>query len=166
MTLRRQTDTNNENLISDITSTSNSEIKSYSNTPINIEYFKWAKLAEEIKELLKKIKISTNNTNNQRNDMEDNILKKIEILEKNNIELQKDVNWLSKVFLPSMFALGGILVTVFVFGFESTKSIMKSNYDSISTEIKSINQRLDYQEKLNSLQIEKDVIQNIEKQKM
>lgn len=166
MTLRRQSDTNNENLISDVTSTSNSEIKTYSNTPINLEYFKWAKLAEEIKVLLKNLKTSASNTNSQRNDMEDNILKKIEILEKNNIELQKDINWLSKIFLPSMLALGGILVAVFIFGFESTKNIIESNYDSINTEIKSINQRLDYQEKLNSLQIEKDVIQNIEKQKM
>lgn len=55
----------------------------------------------------------------------------------------------------------GILVTVLIFAinakYDAIKEINSSNMNEIRTEIKSINQRLDYQEKLNFLQIERDV---------
>lgn len=61
----------------------------------------------------------------------------------------------------------GLLVTVLIFGISTTynaiKDINNSNMSEIKTEIKAINQRLDYQEKLNSLQIERDINKEISK---
>ena len=59
----------------------------------------------------------------------------------------------------------GLLVTVIIFAintqYDAMKDISNSNMDEIRTEIRAINQRLDYQEKLNSLQIERDVNKSI-----
>ena len=55
----------------------------------------------------------------------------------------------------------GLLVTILIFAintkYDAIKDINNANMNEIRTEIKSINQRLDYQEKLNALQIERDI---------
>lgn len=63
----------------------------------------------------------------------------------------------------------GILVTIFGIVtpllFNAFSSNVNAKFDSINTEIKAINQRLDYQEKLNSIQIQRDVAIEIKNQK-
>ncbi len=63
----------------------------------------------------------------------------------------------------------GILVTVFgiitPLLFNVFASNVNSKFDSISTKIDAINQRLDYQEKLNSMQIQRDVSIEVNKKK-
>ena len=62
----------------------------------------------------------------------------------------------------------GLILTVFIFTVTAQYSAIKdssdSKYESISTEIKAINQRLDYQEKLNAVQIQRDVAVEIKNQ--
>lgn len=63
----------------------------------------------------------------------------------------------------------GILVTIFGIVtpllFNAYSNNVNAKFDSINTEIKAINQRLDYQEKLNSIQIQRDVAVEIKNQK-
>lgn len=61
----------------------------------------------------------------------------------------------------------GLIITVFIFAsnsqYTAIKDMNNSNLKEIKTEINAINQRLDYQEKLNSIQIERDVQNQIQK---
>lgn len=61
----------------------------------------------------------------------------------------------------------GLIITVYIFAsnsqYTAIKDMNNSNLKEIKTEINAINQRLDYQEKLNSLQIERDVRNQIQK---
>ena len=61
----------------------------------------------------------------------------------------------------------GLIITVFIFAsnsqYTAIKDMNNSNLKEIKTEINAINQRLDYQEKLNSLQIERDVQNQVQK---
>ena len=70
----------------------------------------------------------------------------------------------------------GIIVTILIFicnvHYNSIKDTTNANMNvihaevnSIKTEIKSINRRLDYQEKLNAVQIQRDVVTEVNKQK-
>ncbi len=63
----------------------------------------------------------------------------------------------------------GLLITVLIFGinakYDAIQNINQANMNEIKTEIQAINQRLDYQEKLNSLQIENDINKKIIEQK-
>ncbi len=59
----------------------------------------------------------------------------------------------------------GLLISVLIFGinakYDAIQDISKANMNEIKSEIQSINQRLDYQERLNSLQIESDINKKI-----
>lgn len=59
----------------------------------------------------------------------------------------------------------GLLISVLIFGinakYDSIQDISQANMSEIKTEIQAINQRLEYQERLNSLQIESDINKRI-----
>lgn len=63
----------------------------------------------------------------------------------------------------------GIALTIFIFSVNSQygaiNDSVNSKFDSIDTKIEAINQRLDYQEKLNSFQIQRDVLKELKLQK-
>ena len=63
----------------------------------------------------------------------------------------------------------GIALTIFIFSVNSQygaiNDSVNSKFDSIDTKIEAINQRLDYQEKLNSFQIQRDVVKEFKLQK-
>ena len=63
----------------------------------------------------------------------------------------------------------GLILSIFIFSVNAQYSAIKdssdSKFETIMTEIESINQRLDYQEKLNSVQIQRDVSIEVNKKK-
>ena len=65
--------------------------------------------------------------------------------------------------------LTSIALTIFIFSVNSQygaiNDSVNSKFDSIDTKIEAINQRLDYQEKLNSFQIQRDVVKEFKLQK-
>lgn len=103
----------------------------------------------------------SNNENNKNNMYSENLTQ----LEKDIIVMKNNISWLSKVFMPTMVALVAIIVTVMIFGFSSTNSNTNSKFEIIQTEIQSINNRLDYQEKINNITIENEVRKQITEQK-
>lgn len=77
-------------------------------------------------------------------------------------EVLKDQNITTRWIIGILVSIFGIITPIL---FNSYSNIVNAKFDSINTEIKSINQRLDYQEKLNSVQIQRDVSIEINKQK-
>ena len=59
----------------------------------------------------------------------------------------------------------GVLITVMIFAINAQFSAINTKFDAIETSLNAINRRFDYQEKLNELQIQRDVSQEILKQK-
>lgn len=95
---------------------------------------------------------------NNDNDNNEIIMEHIRTIEQDNIAIKKDVEWLSRVFMPTIIALAGLLVTVSIFGFNSLNS-------SVSSKFEVIQQQLESQKELNQVQIQKEVSQEFLRQK-
>lgn len=95
---------------------------------------------------------------NNDNDNSEIIMEHIRTIEQDNIAIKKDVEWLSRVFMPTIIALAGLLVTVSIFGFNSLNS-------SVSSKFEVIQQQLESQKELNQVQIQKEVSQEFLRQK-
>lgn len=89
---------------------------------------------------------------------DENIVEKINNIEKDNLLIKKDIEWLSRTFLPALITLGGLLVTVLIFGFSSLNSSVNSKFDVIQ-------QQLQSQKEINQINIEKGISQELLKQK-
>lgn len=86
------------------------------------------------------------------------------VMKEKNIIPEKTIN----IFLTTIavtIAVLAIIISIAAWTIDKSIDALNSNvnskFDSISTEIKAINQRLDYQEKMNSLMIENEVNKNI-----
>ena len=82
-------------------------------------------------------------------------------------ELENDIEDLKVQNNKTRWVIG-VLVTLFgiitPLLFTVFSGMVNAKFDAIGTEIKAINQRLDYQEKLNSVQIQRDVVIEVNKQ--
>ena len=85
------------------------------------------------------------------------ILNKIESIKQENLTTR----WLIGILVTLFGIVTPIVLGAYTKAYDSNvKSIetsLDSKFDSIQTQLNAINQRLDYQEKLNTLQIERDV---------
>lgn len=95
----------------------------------------------------------------------------------NNEEIMKEKTIISEKAINTFLATIAVTIAVLAIiisiaawtidkSIDSVNSNVNSKFDSISTEIKAINQRLDYQEKMNALMIESEVnkkVNNINK---
>ena len=92
--------------------------------------------------------------------MYNNLLYEIKDLKAENKITNSRIDNTNKV-IAIVGGLIGLVLTVFIFAsnsqYNAIKDINNSNMKSIQTEIKAINQRLDYQEQLNNLNIQNQV---------
>lgn len=101
-----------------------------------------------------------NEDNLMSQDMYNNLLYEIKDLKAENKITNSRIDNTNKV-IAIVGGLIGLVLTVFIFAsnsqYNAIKDINNSNMKSIQTEIKAINQRLDYQEQLNNLNIQNQV---------
>ena len=101
-----------------------------------------------------------NEDNLMSQDMYNNLLYEIKDLKAENKITNSRIDNTNKV-IAIVGGLIGLVLTVFIFAsnsqYNAIKDINNSNMKSIQTEIKAINQQLDYQEQLNNLNIQNQV---------
>lgn len=97
-----------------------------------------------------------------------NLSTKYQLLDNNIANTNKILSIVGTV-ISVLLAGFGIALTIFIFTvnskYDAINDSVNAKFDSINTEIKAINQRLDYQEKLNTVQIQRDVAIEIKNQK-
>ncbi|MFW6270278.1 MAG: hypothetical protein ACOC4G_09380, partial [Bacillota bacterium] len=97
-----------------------------------------------------------------------NIEDKLDAIEKENIAIKKDAEAITKYVLPAVIGVGAILLAAIIFGYDSMSTKVESQFNQINTSINKnmdlINQKLDSQKEINSLQIQRDVKEEVLKQ--
>ena len=136
----------------------NTDAHSYSeSTP----YSKMDSIPEEQElEIITDEKCTDMKYNEDMNNQLQTLLSDVKDLKSQN-EILKDQNITTRWVIGFIVTLFGIITPLL---FNAFSDSVNSKFDSIGTEIKSINQRLDYQEKLNSIQIQRDVTIEVNKQ--
>lgn len=139
------------------------------------QYFRLCKAMDEIKNKLSSIEESARSntvTNDKGNIMlsEDynHLLNEIKDIKTENKITNARIDNTNRI-ISIVGGLIGLVLTVFIFTsnsqYNTIKDMNNSNMQAIQTEIRAINQRLDYQEKLNSLDIKNQVQTEIKNQK-
>ncbi|MEI8390170.1 MAG: hypothetical protein WCG23_09850 [bacterium] len=91
------------------------------------------------------------------NNIMNDIYDKLDKIEKENIEIKKDVEWISRTVLPTVIAVGAILLTALIFGYDSLNNNVSSYNSNVNTKFEMINQRFTDQERYNDQKIENEV---------